>query len=99
MWNKKHRPFLVVLSSPSGAGKTTICRNVVRRDKNIVYSVSATTRPPRKNEVNRKSYIFLSESRFRSVPGVRRSLRLSLRHPESTGLEGISHRLRCYCRP
>ncbi|MGB9742309.1 MAG: guanylate kinase [candidate division WOR-3 bacterium] len=67
MWNKKHRPFLVVLSSPSGAGKTTICRNVVRRDKNIVYSVSATTRPPRKNEVNRKSYIFLSESRFRRL--------------------------------
>jgi guanylate kinase len=67
MWNKKHQPFLVVPSSPSGAGKTTICREVVRRDKNIVYSVSATTRPPRKNEVNRKSYIFLPENRFRRL--------------------------------
>jgi guanylate kinase len=67
MWNKPHQPFLVVLSSPSGAGKTTICREVVRRDKKIFYSVSATTRPPRKNEVNRKSYIFLSEKKFRQL--------------------------------
>ena len=41
----RHRPFLVVLSSPSGAGKTSICRGVERRDPDVAYSVSATTRP------------------------------------------------------
>lgn len=60
----KHRPFLVVLSSPSGAGKTSICRGVERRDPNVAYSVSATTRPKRKGEVNGRSYFFYSEKQF-----------------------------------
>lgn len=74
MWSKPHQPFLIVLSSPSGAGKTTICREVVRRDKKLFYSVSATTRPRRKNEVNGKSYIFLSESGFRRLISKRQLL-------------------------
>lgn len=68
MWNKRpHQPFMVILSSPSGAGKTSICRAVVRRDGNIFYSVSATTRPRRPGERNYSSYIFLSEERFRRL--------------------------------
>ncbi len=67
MLNKHHQPFLVVLSSPSGAGKTSICREVVRQDKNIFYSVSATTRPRRPDERNGKSYIFLSDDRFQRM--------------------------------
>lgn len=64
MLSKRHRPFMVVLSSPSGAGKTSICREVVRQDKKIFYSISATTRAPRKRERPGRSYIFLSEKQF-----------------------------------
>ncbi len=59
-----HRPFLVVLSSPSGAGKTTICRTVLRRDPNLGYSVSATTRPKRPGEVSGKDYFFYCPEEF-----------------------------------
>jgi len=57
----------VVLSSPSGAGKTSICRAVERRDPNVAYSVSATTRPRRKGEVEGRSYFFYSEKQFRQL--------------------------------
>ncbi len=60
----RHRPFLVVVSSPSGAGKTSICRRVVARDPEIVYSVSATTRPRRRGEINGRSYFFYSPAEF-----------------------------------
>jgi len=56
-----------VLSSPSGAGKTSICRAVERRDHNIAYSVSATTRPRRKGETHGRSYSFYSEKQFRQL--------------------------------
>ncbi|MFO7651022.1 MAG: guanylate kinase [bacterium] len=58
------RPFLVVLSSPSGAGKTSICRGAVARDPNLAYSVSATTRPKRTGETHGRSYWFYTERRF-----------------------------------
>ncbi|MEO0081682.1 MAG: guanylate kinase [candidate division WOR-3 bacterium] len=61
----RHRPFLIVLSSPSGAGKTSICRGVLKRDRNIAYSVSATTRPKRRGEVHGRSYYFYSEPELR----------------------------------
>ncbi len=63
----RHSPFLVVLSSPSGAGKTSICRGVERRDPSVAYSVSATTRPRRKGEVHGRSYFFYSEKQFRQL--------------------------------
>ena len=58
------RGLLLVLSSPSGAGKTTITRLLVERDGNLSVSISATTRPPRANEVDGQHYHFVSESRF-----------------------------------
>jgi len=58
------RGLLLVLSSPSGAGKTTITRLLVERDGNLGVSISATTRPPRANEVDGQHYHFVSESRF-----------------------------------
>ncbi len=67
MLNKRHKPFLIVVSSPSGAGKTTLCREVVRRDKGIFYSVSVTTRPPRRGEQPDKSYIFVTEEEFQQM--------------------------------
>ena len=62
----RHEPFLVVVSSPSGAGKTSICREVVKRDKAVAYSVSATTRPRRKSEVHGQSYWFFTERQFKA---------------------------------
>ncbi len=58
------RGLLLVLSSPSGAGKTTITRLLVERDGNLSVSISATTRPPRTNEVDGQHYHFVGGSRF-----------------------------------
>jgi len=55
---------LIVLSAPSGTGKTTICKELLKRNKNWKFSVSATTRPPRKGEVNGKDYIFMTNQKF-----------------------------------
>ncbi len=55
----------VVLSGPSGSGKTTIVDRLLERSPvKLVKSVSATTRPPRKNEVDGRNYYFLTESEF-----------------------------------
>ena len=56
--------LLVVLSSPSGGGKTTIYRAILGRHADYLYSVSATTRPPRGNEHDGVDYHFLSEEKF-----------------------------------
>ena len=58
---------LVVLSSPSGGGKTTICRKILKKHRDYLYSVSATTRTKRKNEKEGKDYFFLSENQFNQV--------------------------------
>ena len=58
------RGLLLVLSSPSGAGKTTITRLLVEREPNLAISVSATTRPKRPNEVEGRHYFFVSDARF-----------------------------------
>jgi guanylate kinase len=58
------RSLLVVISSPSGGGKTTICRELLRRHPDYLYSVSTTTRPPRPNEKNGVDYVFMSEKEF-----------------------------------
>ena len=49
------RGLMLVLSSPSGAGKTSIARRLLDEDDNLTLSVSATTRPPRANEVDGRS--------------------------------------------
>jgi len=56
--------FLMVVSSPSGGGKTTLCRMLVERRPDVAYSVSATTRPMRSNEKNGKDYYFMTEEEF-----------------------------------
>jgi guanylate kinase len=56
--------FPVILSSPSGAGKTTIAKALLARRADIGYSVSCTTRPPRAGEVEGTDYYFLSRSEF-----------------------------------
>ena len=56
---------LVILSSPSGAGKTSIARALVEENKNFLFSVSATTRKSRPGEVNGREYHFLTFNEFR----------------------------------
>ncbi|HKP75119.1 MAG TPA: guanylate kinase [Longimicrobiaceae bacterium] len=57
-------PFPLVLSAPSGAGKTTLANLLRRRNRDVAFSVSATTRPPRPREVNGQSYHFVSRDEF-----------------------------------
>jgi len=63
----KRRGFMLVLSSPSGAGKTTISRRVLERDANLLLSVSATTRPRRAGEVNGRDYLFVTAGEFEAM--------------------------------
>jgi guanylate kinase len=57
-------PFPIILSAPSGGGKTTIARELLRRRSDLGYSVSATTRPARPSEVHGTDYHFLSVDEF-----------------------------------
>ncbi len=62
-----HRTCPVVLAAPSGAGKTSIARALVEDREDVVFSVSATTRPARDHEVDGVDYHFLSETDFRAM--------------------------------
>lgn len=63
----KRRGILFVVSSPSGAGKSTISRRLLEGDKELTMSVSATTRPPRPGEVDGKDYHFVTLDHFREM--------------------------------
>ena len=60
---KKGDGILVILSSPSGAGKTTLVKKIAQIEKYVV-SISHTTRSPRTNEINGKDYFFVNEKTF-----------------------------------
>jgi guanylate kinase len=60
----RRRGFLLVLSSPSGAGKTTITHHLVEGDPALARSVSVTTRPARPGEANGADYVFIDQARF-----------------------------------
>lgn len=57
-------PFPIILSSPSGGGKTTISRRLLEQRADLGYSVSCTTRAPRNGEVSGRDYFFLSHAEF-----------------------------------
>ena len=59
-----NKPLIIIISSPSGAGKTSICRELLRLDANIKLSISVTTRPARDNEIDGQDYYYVSESKF-----------------------------------
>ncbi|MEW6684952.1 MAG: guanylate kinase [Candidatus Edwardsbacteria bacterium] len=61
---KIRQPFVIVLSGPSGVGKTSLCQKVLKRDKQLKYSVSVTSRSRRKGEVNGRDYYFLTVTNF-----------------------------------
>jgi guanylate kinase len=60
----KRRGLLLVLSSPSGAGKTTISRKLMARERDLILSVSVTTRPRRRGEVSGVDYHFIDATEF-----------------------------------
>ncbi|HEY1952864.1 MAG TPA: guanylate kinase [Gemmatimonadaceae bacterium] len=60
------KPFPIILSSPSGGGKTTIAHRLLADRGDVGYSVSCTTRPPREGEIQGKDYHFLSHEKFTS---------------------------------
>ena len=58
------KPRLIVLSAPSGCGKTTIAREVMKKQPALLFSISATTRAKRQSEANSKDYFFLTKAEF-----------------------------------
>lgn len=60
----KSKKFCIVLSSPSGAGKTSISKKLLTKDNSLSLSISCTTRPIRKGEINKKDYIFINDKQF-----------------------------------
>ncbi len=61
------RPTLLIVSSPSGAGKTTLCRRLVALQPQFALSVSHTTRPPRPSELEGREYYFVGDRTFESM--------------------------------
>ena len=59
--------IMIVLSSPSGAGKTTLTRMLSEKNDNFIISISHTTRIPRNNEVNGKDYFFVDKKEFQEL--------------------------------
>ena len=60
-------PLIIVISAPSGTGKTTIVRELIKNNENLVASVSYTTRKKRANEIDGKDYTFVSPELFSSM--------------------------------
>ena len=65
--NDCERGKLIVVSGPSGAGKRIVIARLMREDPDVVFSVSATTRPPREGEIDGKSYFFVTREKFQSM--------------------------------
>ena len=64
MLNNKRRGLVLVISSPSGAGKTTICKKIIDEIEGVTLSISATTRKKRKGEIDGKDYFFKNLQEF-----------------------------------
>lgn len=64
---KEKRGMMFVLSSPSGAGKTTLTKKIAENNKNFTISISYTTRKPRSNEINGSDYKFVSVQEFNTL--------------------------------
>ena len=63
----KKKGMMFVLSSPSGAGKTTLAKKIAENNTNFTISISHTTRKPRPNEINGKDYHFVNENEFNAL--------------------------------
>lgn len=65
----KKKGLLVVVSGPSGAGKGTICKNFMELNKEMLLSISSTTRNPRENEIDGVNYNFITKQNFEDLIG------------------------------
>ncbi len=65
MLRNNENNLLVIISSPSGAGKTSICKTLLENDNKLSVSISDTTRSPRRNEKNGRDYNFINEEEFK----------------------------------
>ena len=63
----KNPKRLIIITGPSGVGKGTVVKSILKKDKNIWLSISATTRKPRKGEENGKDYYFLTTKKFKEM--------------------------------
>lgn len=63
--NKSHRSRVLIISAPSGAGKSTLVNHLLTSGFPLAFSVSATSRKPRGNEVNGREYYFITSAEFR----------------------------------
>ena len=59
--------FLLVISGPSGVGKGTVCNELLKEEKNIRFSISATTRKKREQETDGENYYFLDNEKFKDM--------------------------------
>lgn len=66
---KMSKGFLLIISGPAGTGKGTVCKELLNRNSNIVFSVSATTRQPRIGELDGENYYFIDKEKFESMIG------------------------------
>jgi guanylate kinase len=60
-------PFLIIISSPSGAGKSTICNMLIQNNQDMQLSISATTRQKRQNEIDGQDYYFVTQDEFNNL--------------------------------
>ncbi|MBI1338585.1 guanylate kinase [bacterium] len=64
---RRRRGLMIVVSSPSGAGKTTLCKRLLASEPGVMSSVSVTTRPMRPREAEGSDYLFRTEAEFRAM--------------------------------
>lgn len=64
---KVRRGAMFIIEAPSGTGKGTVIKEILKRDPNIKFSVSVTTRPPRHNEVDGEDYYFISDEKYNQL--------------------------------
>lgn len=64
---KRRKGIIFVISAPSGTGKSTLCRVLFKKVRGITFSISCTTRKPRRGEKNGREYFFVTEAKFKKM--------------------------------
>ncbi len=77
--------FLLVISGPSGSGKGTVCRKLLERNKDLIFSISATTRKARRGEIDGVNYFFVDEKTFDKMAADGELLEYALVHGNKYG--------------
>ncbi len=91
----KRKGILFVISGPSGVGKGTILKSVLKEESNLIFSISATTRPPREGEQDGKDYYFINNEEFKERLARNQFLEWAFVHNNYYGTleEFIDHRI------